>query len=82
MLKKFRSDKRVRDGYARAVADLAECDDPSAVGRRKSGRLGACYSYTITRSYRLLYTLDRRGGKIRIIDIGDHRGIFGRDNRA
>jgi len=80
-LKRFRSDKAIIKGYKTAVEDLAASEDPTALGERKHGRLKYCYSYDVTKSHRLLYRVISESRTIQLIDLDDHKNLFGRDNR-
>lgn len=70
------------DGFARAVVDLSESDDPAAVGTRKRGGLRDCYSYGVTKSHRLLCAVDRAKRVVLLPGLGYYKGAFGRDNRS
>ena len=80
-LKKFRSDKQIIDGYKRAVIDLSSTTDPRGLGERKHGRYKYCYSYVITKSHRLIYRVLYDQKIIQLIDLDDHKVLFGRDNK-
>jgi len=80
-LKKFKSDKTIIEGFKRIVMDLSESDDPRAMGELKHGRLRYCYAIHITKSHSLLYRVFSDGKIIQIIDLDDHKNLYGRDNR-
>ena len=80
-LKKFRSDKQIIDGYKRAVTDLSSATDPRSLGERKHGRYKYCYSYIVTKSHRLIYRILYEQKIIQLIDLDDHKVLFGRDNK-
>lgn len=80
-LKKFRSDKEVLKGYLNALGDLGESNDPASLGTRKHGRLKFCYSYNVTKSHRIIHRVLRDERVIQIMDLGDHKDVFWRDNR-
>lgn len=81
-LKKYRSGRRVMKMYFRALSALSESDDPAAVGSRKRGRLGSCYSCTITKSHRMIYAVDYGTRTIHVLGLGDHKEVYGRDGKA
>jgi len=81
-LKKFRSDKDVIKNYKQAIQDLANSQDPTQIGERKHGRYKYCFSYNITKSHRLLYRVFVKENTIQLIDLDDHKNLFGRDDRA
>ena len=78
-LHKHRSNKAVLDGYGNAALELARSIDPGRLGDRKHGRLRHLYGYRITKSCRLLYHVDRDKGEIVMVDLDDHKNIYGRD---
>ena len=49
------------------------------MGERKHGHLRHLYSYRITKSIRLLYLVDRRRNAIALVDLDDHKNVYGRD---
>ncbi|MGI0082067.1 MAG: hypothetical protein ACREAG_02005 [Nitrosopumilaceae archaeon] len=81
-LKKFRSDKQIIDGYRRAILDLTEAKDPRTLGERKHGRYKYCYAYGITKSHRLVYRVFYDQNVVQLIDLDDHKVLFGRDDRS
>ena len=42
------------------------------------GPLEGSYSYRLTRSYRLLYSVDVHNRIVHLLDMGDHKDLFGR----
>lgn len=81
-LKKLRSNKELIQNYKQAILDLTNSDDPTILGERKHGRFKYCYSYNLTKSYRLLYRVFFKENIIQLIAIGDHKELFGRDNKS
>ncbi|MBM3903572.1 MAG: hypothetical protein FJ357_00290 [Thaumarchaeota archaeon] len=80
-LKKFKSDKTVIDGFKRTIAELAESDDPRKFGEMKHGKFRYCYAIHITKSHSLLYRVFIDEQIIQLIDLDDHKNLYGRDNR-
>lgn len=78
-LGRFKSNRDVTKGYRVAVVDLVQSADPADMGIRKRGQLCHLYSYNITKSFRLLYTVDYRKREIRLVDLDDHKNLYGRD---
>lgn len=66
-------------GYKAAVENLMHAADPARMGERKHGRMHHLYSYRITKSLRLLYFIDRRRGVITLVDLDDHKNLYGKD---
>lgn len=78
-LDKHRSNKAVINGYKNASLALAHSDSPEEMGDRKYGHLRYSYVYRITKSYRLLYRVDRSKNAIIMVDLDDHKNVYGRD---
>ena len=76
---RFRSNADMAGRYRAAVTDLAQSADPTGVGRRKRGSLRQLYSCDLTKSFRLLYSADRRGMEMHLVDLDDHKNLYGRD---
>lgn len=77
-LRKLRSNKEVADGYKRAVSALMYSSDPGKMGDQKHGPLRYMYVYRITSSYRLVYLVDPDEKTITMVDLDDHKNIYGR----
>ena len=78
-VRKLRSNTEVFDGFQTALSELVRSADPESMGDRKRGRLHNLYTYRITKSYRLLYRVDRDEGAIVMVDLDDHKNVYGRD---
>lgn len=78
-VRKLRSNHEVFDEYKNALFELMHSIDPEKLGDRKRGPLHRLYSYRITKSYRLLYYVDRTKGEIVTVDLDDHKNVYGRD---
>ena len=76
-LRRLRSNQEVVDKYKTASADLARSANPEELGDRKRGRLRHLRAYRITKSYRLLYYVDRSENAITMVDLDDHKNIYG-----
>ena len=76
-LRRLRSNQEVIDRYKTASADLARSVNPEELGDRKRGRLRYLRAYRITKSYRLLYDVDRSKNAIIMVDLDDHKNIYG-----
>ncbi len=78
-LKKYRSDKDLICSYRQAIINLGNSEDPTTLGERKHGRFKYCYSFKLTKSYRLLYRVFIEEKIIQLIALGDHKELFGHD---
>jgi len=81
-LKKFKSDASIINGYKRAILDLVSSDDPRTIGKIKHGKYKYCYAFNVTKSHRLLYRVLFEENVVQLIDLDDHKTLFGRDNRS
>jgi len=81
-LKKFKSDKSIIDGFFRALEDLKNVPDPTTIGERKHGKYKYCFAIHITKSHSLIYLYMREKDLVQLIDLDDHKTLFGRDNRT
>ncbi|SMH72222.1 type II toxin-antitoxin system RelE/ParE family toxin [Candidatus Nitrosotalea okcheonensis] len=81
-LRKFRSDKAVIDGYFRILEELKMAQDPRSIGERKHGVLRNCYAIHLTKNHSLLYTYYPDQNLVKLIDLDDHKNLYGRDNRS
>jgi len=81
-LKKLKGNKDVIKNYKTAVVELASSKDPTKLGEKKHGRFKYCYAYSVTKSYRLVYRVLVDKNIIQLIDLDDHKNLFGRDNRS
>jgi len=80
-LKKFRADRAVFEGFKRTITDLANSADPRAMGEVKHGKYRYCYAIHITKSHSLLYRVLDNEEVIQLVDLDDHKNLYGRDNR-
>ena len=58
---------------------LSQVKDPGRLGDRKNGRLRGMYTMKLTKSIRLSYAVDYDKRQIRLLDVGDHKTVYGRD---
>jgi mRNA-degrading endonuclease RelE of RelBE toxin-antitoxin system len=65
--------------FDKVIHELQMSDDPTSRGTFKSLGDIRCYSYHVTRSLRLLYSVDRQQNLIIILGVGDHKAVYGKD---
>ena len=75
---RHRSNAELVNGYKNAIKYLSESGDPRTLGKRMRGPLEGSYSCRLTRSYRLLYSVDVHNRIVHLLDMGDHKDLFGR----
>lgn len=66
------------DSFVERVGQLSD-DDPARLGRRKTGRHHNSYGYNLTKSDRLIFRIDYTNKIIILVDIGDHKNVYGGD---
>lgn len=65
-----------------AFIKVERTDDPTRLGKRKTGRYRHCFGCHLTKSVSLIFTLSHKDRTVYILDIGDHKELYMRDNRA
>lgn len=80
-LKKLKSDKAIIESFKKIVVELANSKDPRSTGDLKHGRYRYCYGIHLTKSYSLIYRVFEEKRIIQLIDLDDHKNLYGRDNR-
>ncbi len=65
--------------YREAIKTLANSDDPRRLGTFKRGKKCAAYYYELGRSLRLVYQVVDEEMVILLLDVGDHKEVYGRD---
>jgi addiction module RelE/StbE family toxin len=61
------SQRYVINKISTAIESLRNSENPEPLGEKKKGKLRECYAYELTKSSRLLYQVERREEKIRIV---------------
>jgi len=61
------SQRYVINKISTAIESLRNSENPESLGEKKKGKLRECYAYELTKSSRLLYQVERREEKIRIV---------------
>ena len=79
-LQRYKADKSVRNTYHRVVRDLVYSDDPATMGVPKKGKYAGCFGTHITKSVVLLYRIDYASHRIDLVELGDHKMVYGSDS--
>ena len=61
--------------------DLQAGKDPSTLGERKRGPYRNCFGLHLTKSISLIYNVEHHARIVHFINLGDHKQLYGRDNR-
>ena len=80
-LKKLKS-SQVPNRYITFIEEVERSKDPARLGQRKTGRYRHCFGCHLTKSVTLIFTLSHKDRTVYILDIGDHKELYMRDNRA
>jgi mRNA-degrading endonuclease RelE of RelBE toxin-antitoxin system len=77
-LKKFKSNQPLIKNF---IQDLKNADDPVSLGELKHGFYKNCIGKHLTKSHSLIYYIDYSKKTVWLIDLDDHKNLYGRDNR-
>jgi mRNA-degrading endonuclease YafQ of YafQ-DinJ toxin-antitoxin module len=78
-LKKYKSNKPLIDNYFVFLEELKISEDPGTLGEPKCGQYKNCRGRHLTKSHSLIYSIDYKNHKIILIDLDDHKNLYGRD---
>ena len=70
------------NSFIRLMEEIKCCTDPSIFGERKRWKYKQCYGVHLTRSVSFIYRVDYTSHTVYALDIGDHKWLYGRDNRS
>ena len=80
-MRRLKSNASLTAAYRRAVDVLSKSGEPASCGKRLHGEYAAYYEYRLSGSYRRVYRVDRAAHRIILFKVGDHKELFGRDDR-
>ena len=80
-LKKFKSNKPLVKNYKNFIQELATADDPATLGDRKHGRYRNCIGKHLTKSHSVIYAIDYESIVVYLVDLDDHKNLYGRDDQ-
>ena len=81
-VKKYQRDQVVTKALRERLMSLRDAERPERLGDHKIGRLnGVCGAYGawLSKSVRLLFTVDYTAHAILLLDIGNHKVVYGKD---
>ena len=52
------------------------------MGRPKTGKYKNCFGCHLTKSVSMIYKLSRDNRTVYVLDVGDHKELYMRDNRS
>lgn len=77
--RKYMHNQTVNKALCERLESLQVARDPGRLGDIKLGPLNGVYGTRLSRSVRLLYLVDHAAQVIRLLAIGDHKEVYGRD---
>ena len=80
-MRRLKSNAALTAAYKSAVDLLSKSDDPAILGKRLHGGYANFYEYRLPGSYRPIYSVDRAARRVVLFKVGDHKELFGRDDR-
>lgn len=81
-LKKFKSNQPLIKNFTNFIKDLKTIEDPVILGELKHGLYKNCIGRHLTKSHTLIYYIDYSKKIVWLIDLDDHKNLYGRDNRT
>ena len=81
-LKNLKGNAAVMNSFIRLMEEIKYCKDPSILGERKRWKYKHCYGVHLTKSVSFIYRVDYSSHTVYALDIGDHKWLYGRDNRS
>lgn len=78
-MKGYRHDQAIIKALCERLESLQGAEDPERLGDHKLGQLNKTYGTRPSKSVRLLYAVDCATQVIRLLDIGNHKEMYGRD---
>lgn len=78
-VKAYLHDQRITKALCERLESLRDAKCPERLGDHKIGRLNGAYGTRLSKSVRLLYVIDYSARVIRLLDIGDHKEVYGHD---
>lgn len=81
-LRKFKSDTPVIKNFKNFVQELEFIDDPAEIGERKHGKYRDCFGAHMTKSVSLVYSVNYEKNTVYLVDLDNHKNLYGRDNHS
>lgn len=78
-MKRYRHDQAVIKVLHERVKSLRKATEPRRLGDIKVGQLNGAYGTRLSKSVRLLFTVDDDAHEIRLLNIGNHKEVYGHD---
>lgn len=78
-MKGYRRDRVVTKTLRERLVSLRDAEHPEQLGDHKIGRLNGVYGIWLSKSVRLLFTVDYATRVILLLDIGNHKVVYGHD---
>jgi len=81
-LKRNKSNGPLIKNFKNFILELEFIDDPAEIGERKHGQYKDCFGTHLTKSFSLIYSINYEENIVYLIDLDDHKNLYGRDNHS
>ena len=82
-LKNIRGNAPVMRNFIGLLMCMKDCKDPSTLGEKmRYSRYRCCWKAHLTKSITFIYSVRADSSTVYALDIGDHKWLYGRDNRS
>ena len=81
-LRKFKSNKPLIKKFKNFIVELESTDDPADIGTKKHGKYKNCFGVHMTKSHSLIYLINYDEYIVYLLDLDDHKNLYGRDNNS
>lgn len=81
-LRRYKANQPLIKNYENFINELKTVDDPATLGESKCGKYKNCRGKHLTKSHSLIYYVDYSKHVVYLIDLDDHKNLYGRDNKV
>ena len=81
-LKKYKSNTPLIKNFKIFIEELEVIENPADIGDKKHGAFKNCYGRHLTKSFSLIYSINYESHVVILVDLDDHKNLYGRDNRS
>lgn len=78
-LNKYKANKQLVSNCRNFIKELETVEDPGRIGEIKCGQYKNCRGKHMTKSHSLIYYVDYTTRTVFLIDLDDHKNLYGRD---
>jgi len=81
-LKKYKANAPLIKNYKQFIQELEIVNDPAEIGDKKHAQFKDCFGRHLTKSFSLIYSINYEENVVYLIDLDDHKNLYGRDNHS